>query len=433
MRKIERVAFAILNSAWTESDLAEIIGAIARPSFKTRFFSSELIARFPIAPSPSRLIDFLSRTKLGNEFRLRLLQRYESANQCKLNVMRAPLEQAKHWGAVDLPTVSDLAELVGLPISLLTWLAQDRHAHYRLQVIQKRSRGLRLLEAPKSHLKSVQRHVAKQILDAVPGHSAAHGFTRRRSAITFVDPHVAKPVILRMDLMDFFPSIHASRVFAVFRSLGYPYAVTQVLTNLCTAAVSFDALETAMLHIEPQGGQAQSRQAQDRLRKLYCDRHLPQGAPTSPKLANLIAYRLDCRLHGLAESAGVVYTRYADDLLFSGNHYFGRTAKSFAHQAAVIALEEGFEVNYRKTRVMRRATRQFAAGIVLNRRTNLQRDDYDNLRAILHNCVKSNPADQNRDAHSDFRSHLLGRINWVKQLNPQRGEKLMKTFNAIRW
>ena len=428
MKKIERVAFALLNSAWTESDLADIVSQITRPSVQAKFFSSELVARFPIAPSPQRLIRFLLRTKLGNEFRLRLLRRYEAASQCKTNVMRAAVDQAKEWGVLDLATVESVCDLVGLPIPLVTWIAQGHRENYCLKLIKKRSSGYRLLEAPKSKLKAAQRIIAMHILNSVPAHNAAHGFTRRRSAITFVEPHVGKPVLLRMDLLDFFPTIKASRVFGLFRSLGYPYAVTQLLTNLCTTASPIEALELAFSQNENM-----HRETRDRMRALYGDPHLPQGAPTSPQLANLIAYRLDCRLMGLAESAGLSYTRYADDLLFSGEKYFGRTAKSFAQQVALIAFEEGFEVNFRKTRIMRRATRQFAAGIVLNRRTNLQRDDYDNLRAILHNCAKSNPSDQNKEAHPDFRSHLLGRINWVKQLNTSRGEKLMKTFNAIRW
>ena len=171
----------------------------------------------------------------------------------------------------------------------------------------------------------------------------------------------------------------------------------------------------------------------ERLRRFYCRKHLPQGAPTSPSLANLIAYRLDCRLSGLARNAEVSYTRYADDLLFSGLRDFGRIAKSFAIRVGSIALDEGFQVQHRKTRIMRAATQQIAAGIVINKITNIRRSEFDVLKAILFNCTRYGPSTQNRDALPDFQSRLRGRIDWVRQLNPARSEKLMEMFHAIDW
>ena len=233
-----------------------------------------------------------------------------------------------------------------------------------------------------------------------------------------------------MDLQDFFPSIDASRVFGLFRWLGYPHAVTQLLTDLCTSCCSEGKIELITAeHFRFQS----NRESLERLRLLYCRKHLPQGAPTSPSLANLIAYRLDCRLSGLARSAGVIYTRYADDLLFSGPKDFGRNAKSFAIKVGSIALDEGFQVQFRKTRIMRAATQQSAAGIVINQGTNAKRSEFDLLKAILFNSVLKGPSTQNRDGLPDFQSHLRGRINWVHQLNPDRGEKLMAMFRAIDW
>ena len=86
---------------------------------------------------------------------------------------------------------------------------------------------------------------------------------------------------------------------------------------------------------------------------LYAFRHLPQGAPTSPALANLCAYRVDCRLTGLAEAAGATYTRYADDLAFSGGRTSSACVERFALRVAAVLMEEGFSVHHRKTRVMR--------------------------------------------------------------------------------
>ncbi len=437
MEKVERLAVLLLDSSWKASELEQMLSSVSSVKSNARDgLADRLTVRFPSPPSQSALINFLKRSKgLGRAVRLKLLERQQAVSRFDLTTMRASVPAANAW---EIPPISDegeLAEFLNLPSKLVDWLASQRHSHYRIKLIRKRSGGLRMLEAPKAKLKLVQHRIACEILNSVPVHSSAHGFVRKRSAVSYVGPHVNQSVVLRLDLLDFFPSIIASRVFGLFRSLGYPHAVTHLLCNLCTAKTTMDELEdaTKALGERPNYFSVQEHAGRERLRSLYCERHLPQGAPTSPALANLIAYRLDSRLSGLAASADVAYTRYADDLLFSGNDDFGRTVKSFAVQVGAIALAEGFEVNFRKTRIMRRSTQQFAAGIVLNRRTNIQRAEYDQLKATLCNCVSSSPAEQNRESHADFRMHLLGKINWVKQLNSTRGAKLMKIFNEITW
>ena len=167
---------------------------------------------------------------------------------------------------------------------------------------------------------------------------------------------------------------------------------------------------------------------------MYARPHLPQGAPTSPALANLTGYRLDCRLSGLATSAGAVYTRYADDLAFSGGEGFNRVVARFSKHAAAIALEEGFSVNHRKTRIMRQGVRQHLAGIVVNRKVSLRRRDLELLEAILTNCRRFGPASQNRAKLPNFRAHLEGRIGFVEMIDPVKAEPLRRVLSdAIRW
>ncbi len=437
MEKVERLAIVSLDSAWTATEFKRIIVAVSRSdSIARKNFSDQLTYRFPSPPSRRALIDFLKSTKRQvKAVRLHLLVRHQAATRFDLTTMRSSIPVAIPWKIPPIASVGELSEFLYLPSRLIDWLALHRHSHYRTKLIRKRSNGLRLLEAPKARLKAVQHRIASEILNAVPSHSAAHGFVRKRSAVSYVQPHVNQSIVLHMDLKDFFPSTSAARVFGLFRSLGYPYAVTHLLCNLCTAVTSTDALDNAAgaLGAQLSPFSIQDHAARERLRSLYGRGHLPQGAPTSPALANLIAYRLDCRLTGLAASAGITYTRYADDLLFSGTRDFGHAVKSFAVQVAAIALDEGFDVNFRKSRVMRSSTRQFAAGIVLNQRTNIRRDEYDQLKATLHNCVKHGPAEQNRQSRPDYRMHLLGKINWVKQLNPARAEKLTKIFAEIDW
>jgi hypothetical protein len=166
---------------------------------------------------------------------------------------------------------------------------------------------------------------------------------------------------------------------------------------------------------------------------MYARPHLPQGAPTSPALANLCTYRLDCRLAGLAAAVGARYTRYADDLAFSGDEQFESRVDRFSIQVAAILLEEGFGVHHRKTRIMRQGVRQRLAGLVANRLPNIPRRDFDLLKATLTNCARHGPETQNRDGHPDFRSHLEGRISFVEMINPTKGKRLGKIFAQINW
>ena len=170
-----------------------------------------------------------------------------------------------------------------------------------------------------------------------------------------------------------------------------------------------------------------------RLRRHALTQHLPQGAPTSPALANLCAFHLDLRLTSAARASGASYSRYADDLAFSGGPDFARRARDFATLAAAIALDEGFGVNFRKTRVMRRGTRQRLCGVVVNAHPNVPRDEYDRLKAILTNCRRHGADSQNREQHADFRAHLRGRVAWVEAVAPARGATLLELFGGIDW
>jgi RNA-directed DNA polymerase len=173
--------------------------------------------------------------------------------------------------------------------------------------------------------------------------------------------------------------------------------------------------------------------AHHRLGRRLATPHLPQGAPTSPALANLAAFGLDRRLAGLARSMSATYTRYADDLTFSGGTLVLSRADALRATAGMIAREEGFTVNEGKSALMTRAGRQRVCGIVVNVHPNLAREEYDRLKAILHNPALNGPAGENRAGVDDFRAHLLGRIAWVESLHPARGEKLRERFARIDW
>jgi RNA-directed DNA polymerase len=167
--------------------------------------------------------------------------------------------------------------------------------------------------------------------------------------------------------------------------------------------------------------------------RMYARPHLPQGAPTSPALANLSFYRADCRLNALAKSASARYTRYADDLAFSGGAEFESSAERFGLHVAAILLQEGFRVHHRKTRLMRQGVRQHLAGLVTNHRVNVVRRDFDRLKAILTNCARTGPENQNRDGRPRFREYLWGRVAFVEMINPAKGTRLRAIFERIQW
>jgi RNA-directed DNA polymerase len=334
---------------------------------------------------------------------------------------------------------------------------EQRAAHYRYAWIAKPLGGHRLVEAPKVRLRTVQRDILDGILAHIPPHEAAHGFRAGRSVIGFAAQHVQREVVVRVDLQAFFSSVIRARVAGLFRTAGYPRAVAHTLATLCTHRTPRDVLRQAPGTARDELSASPDRQAPATpgdLRAASPDRqapgtlfsgpfaddlarlsrpHLPQGAPTSGALANLAAYRLDVRVTALAAAIGARYSRYADDLVISGDRSLVRAAPSLIARLGAIAIDEGFALNFKKTRVMTAAGRQRITGLVVNDKLSVPRAEVDRLRAILHNCVRSGPASQNRDAHADFRAHLRGRVEWVAAVDPKKGERLRATFDQIRW
>ena len=195
------------------------------------------------------------------------------------------------------------------------------------------------------------------------------------------------------------------------------------LTALCTTATP----EPVLRRMFEEGGLSWSQ-----LQRLR-DPHLPQGAPTSPALANLCAFRLDLRLDGLAHALGGRHTRYADDIVLSGGKHLSESMPRVETWVGRIAREEGFILNHRKTRCSTAGHRQSVCGIVVNQRPNLPRPEFDRLKAILHHCVIHGPASQNREGMPHWREYLHGRVAWVAQLNPVKAQRLKHLFEQIDW
>ncbi|MCP4627425.1 MAG: RNA-directed DNA polymerase [bacterium] len=398
-----------------------------------------LLAHFEGGLSSSKfdeLVDFIARDEeFTNAWRRRKRPRIRSyfINPAE---MEEPPRALADSGIQPLPDIASIAEWLNISVRRLEWYSDKWNGerrvpdgpmrHYKYRWEPRPDRMPRLIEAPKHRLREIQRRILRNILNKIPPHHSAHGFTKGRSCLTFCRPHVNRRIVLRLDLKDFFPRIRYGRIHGLFRTIGYPRETTRMMTCLCTNRVP----DAVLANVPMDHGTSRMPW---RERKKYQSPHLPQGAPTSPSIANLCAHRLDLRLKGAAVKAGAIYTRYADDMAFSGGRDFEKGINRFYMFIGRIALEEGFEINTRKTRVMRQGVRQKLTGIVLNKHPNICRKEYDTLKATLYNCIRFGPDTQNRANINDFHAHLAGRISYVKMINPKRARRLTDLFEKIRW
>lgn len=433
------LALAFLAGPWNRGDLVQRGGDVlgARPKWLGPLVR-HVLARFPNAPNDA--CEHLSRTiQLARSFRRGHDPGQPRSRLVKLLVGEPSMGPCP-WPVPVLTTSVDVAAWLGVTPLELDWFADVRGlnahglpgplAHYAFRWMPKRRGGYRLVEAPKQRLKAFQRKLLHEVLDLVPAHLAVHGFVPGRSALSCASAHAAQAVVLRVDLEDFFPSIGAARIFRVFRGFGYPEKVARVLSGLCTLKLPSSVVDAMPQPSFAERYDSTAIAARARARRRLKHRHLPQGAPTSPALANLAAYRLDVRLDGAARAVGAKYTRYADDLAFSGGVELARRVERFATLVGAIAIEEGFLVNYRKTRVMRRSQAQRLLGLVINQRPNVPRVERKRLEAILTNVLKHGVESQNRERDPHFLESLRGKVAWVEQVNPTHASKLRRLLAA---
>ena len=324
-------------------------------------------------------------------------------------------------GAAGLPVVATPAELaaaLGIPVPRLRWLAFHSEAATRVHYVQfavpKKSGGTRTLSAPHRGLAEAQGWILREILDKLAVEPQAHGFVAGRSIVTNAAPHCRRRLVINMDLEGFFPGIGFRRVRSVFQRLGYSPAAATILALLCTECPRRPVIyDGATYHVAtgPRG--------------------LPQGACTSPALSNQVARRLDRRLGGLAARLGLAYTRYADDLTFSGDEAAEERVGYLMARVRHIAMAEGFAINEDKTRVQRQGTAQAVTGLVVNDRPGVRRAEVRRLQAILHRARAEGLATQNRQGHPDFLAWLRGKIAFVAMARPEVGAALVAELEAL--
>ncbi|MCF7983069.1 MAG: reverse transcriptase family protein [Thiohalocapsa sp.] len=254
----------------------------------------------------------------------------------------------------------DLARYIGIPLRHLADVLYeaDRSRFYTVKTIPKASGGTRTLHAVSGKLKDVQRKALDKLQRKFPPSDRAHGFVPGRSIITNAIPHRRKKLVVKLDIVDFFPSIRVARVFGMFQAPPFRFGRE--------AAMTLAQLACVPEHNGP----------------------LPQGGVLSPYVANVICRRMDQRLASIARQHRCNFTRYADDLTFSTNDANRLDADRLIAKVREVVEGEGFAINDAKTRVLRQSDRQIVTGIVVNDGLNVTRRYLRSLRAILHNMEK---------------------------------------------
>jgi RNA-directed DNA polymerase len=286
----------------------------------------------------------------------------------------------------DVNTKAELAKLLLVSPLEIDNVIANRHRLYRCRQMPKSDRTFRVLRVPTGPLKLLQKKVKDHILDAVALLNCVHGGVAGRSVLTNARPHLRKPVVFTLDLKDFFPSVSVRTVQTIFEVLGF------------------------------------GREAADLLVQITAwDHQLPQGAPTSMGLANLAMTRADVRLKTLAQKQGFDYTRYVDDLALSGPWKL----LSFRNLVRRIVEDEGFRVNPNKLRTMHAGMRQTVAGVVVNGKINLPREERKSIR-IEALRFASTPV-RFRKNHARIR----GQLSWLLSVNPPLGVGLRERVGTI--
>jgi len=257
----------------------------------------------------------------------------------------------------------ELARYFGTTYSALTKIIYKTDEAYKYHQFQipKKNGGQRQIASPSKKLKTIQVKLKDALYEIYPTKPSAHGFAKGKSIVTNAERHLDKKFIFNIDLSDFFGSIHFGRVRNLFRSSPFEFnnTVSTILAQICCL-----------------------------------DNSMPQGAPTSPILSNMIAWKLDSQLQHLAKITNSTYTRYADDLSFSFTCNKRRLPEEIAilrdnegspgNALTYIIEANGFRINYDKVRLCSTLSRMEVTGLTVNKFTNVRRQYVKQLSSMLH-------------------------------------------------
>jgi len=277
-------------------------------------------------------------------------------------------EMSDRWHTME--EVKDLCDVINLALQVLYgkdakqlpvgWIKHMAHkSPYRSFMIPKKKKGkFRKIDAPCKELRNVQRALNLVFQLIYTPHESAMGFVPKRSVVTNARVHLGQKFVYNIDLKDFFPSITSGRLYK--RLLVKPFCINEKVASIISDLCCY--------------------------KDDYGKKVLPQGAPTSPTITNFICERLDMKLTKLAKSYGLKYTRYADDITFSGmSNVFSPNGKFCTSLSNIIENEESFKINKDKTRLCHCGMRQEVTGLTVNNKTNVSRKYIKQLRVLIHN------------------------------------------------
>lgn len=268
----------------------------------------------------------------------------------------------------------------------------DRYSSFFLE----KNGKTREITAPNRKLKKRQRWILENILNKVNVSECVHGFVPGRSIVTNAKVHVNKNTIMCFDISNFFPSISADNVFSIFCQLGYNDKVAALFTNICTYVNA-----------------------------------LPQGAPTSPMIANIMFRKTDDKLIEFAEAHGLCYTRYADDMTFSGDYGIEKYEKDICQ----IVENEGWRINGEKTHIMTVPKRQMVTGLVVSDTVKVPKKFKRLFRQEIYYCrkygVTSHLLARNRTSAVNYESYMYGKAYFVNMVEREEGQKMLKELDDI--
>ena len=342
----------------------------------------------------------------------------------------------------DLPvvlTLQHLAHLAGVSVDGLQQVVFRKEDAYRVFRVKKRgspqgeaapTRRHRTICVPAPGLMRVQRWIAQNILNPIEPHAASYAFAPKRDLVGAAKHHVEAKWLVKMDVRHFFESIPEHRVYRVFRSLGYGALLSFQLARLCTR-----------LPHHKSGPSPRGRGHPGLPYRRHEQGHLPQGAPTSPMLANLVMWPLDCRIERIAGHAGWTYTRYADDLAFSRRDASSRgdamhLTKRIEHEL----VQFGLTSNRQKTAITPPGARKLLLGVLIDReRPHLTRAFRNNIETHLYALASPRIGPAHHKQRRGFtstigmRRHIEGLIAFAHQVDRAYGARLYAKFNAIDW
>ena len=328
------------------------------------------------------------------------------------------VEKLAGFGLTDFGDAAGLAKAIGITVGQLSFLSFNRRvskvSHYRRFYMQKKSGGKRLISAPMPRLKEAQYWILENILNKIPVHKSAHGFANEKSIVTNAQPHVQQDVVINLDFKDFFPTITFRRVKGVFCNLGYSEHLAIILASICTEP------DVDMMKMDG-----------TRYFVAKGERVLPQGAPTSPALTNILCYKLDKRLEGTAKRLMFNYTRYADDLTFSAKGEYVKDLYKLLWRVKSITTDEGFVLHPDKLRIMRNGARQEVTGIVVNDQLGVDRRTMRKFRALLHQIKTTGWEGKKWGASPNIKASVWGYANFIFMVKPEKGKTLLEEVKNL--